>query len=146
MTATYTGPANSDADAVRFLIGDTTVTDALLQDEEIAWLLTESGSVVNTAAASACEAIAARFARLADTQVDDVRVALSQRAKGYRQLAADLRTQVTRAGVMPYAGGISIAQKHTAEEDTDRVQPIFTRDMHVVSPSSEFSHQEDTPL
>jgi hypothetical protein len=143
MTWSYTGPASSSADAVRFLVGDTVEADPLLSDEEIAWLLTEHGNIVGLAAVQACETIAAKFARLADSQVDDVAAKASQRAAGYRTLAADLRGRVTVAGAMPFAGGISIGQKDTAEADTARVPPIFTRDMQVVSPSLPFSTETD---
>lgn len=133
MTWTYSGdPSASDRDKVRFLVGDTQTADQLVTDEEIAWLLSEASGVY-PAAVMACESIAAQFARLADTQVDDGRVSLSQRAKGYRDLAATLRSRVAVSSVSLFAGGISISDKQTAESDTDRVPPIFTRDMHVVS-------------
>lgn len=143
MTFTYGGdPSANNRDAVRFLIGDTVSADPLITDEEIAWLLSERGGVY-PAAIQACETIAAKFARLADSQVDDVNVKLSQRAAGYRTLAATLTTRQALVGAMPYAGGISISDKQTREDDTDRTVPIFSRDLHVVSPSSPFSSTED---
>lgn len=142
MAATYDTALTAAKDQVRLLIGDTDVSDALLQDEEIAFLLTQSASNVNAAAVRACEAVAAKFARLADTQVDDVRVSLSQRAKGYRELAAALRGQIATS-VSLFAGGVSVNTKTSAEEDTDRVPPIFTRDMHVVSDDGAYPHDED---
>lgn len=142
MTWTYTGdPSDSEKDAVRFLIGDTVSTDPLITDEEIAWLLTERGGVY-PAAIQACETIAAKFARLADTQVDDVRVNLSQRAKGYRELAQTLSSRQAISGAMPFAGGISQAQKETAEEDTDRVPPFFTREWATVTSPSAFGDDD----
>lgn len=142
MTATYDTALTAAKDQVRLLIGDTDVTDALLQDEEIAYLLTQSASNVNVASVRACEAVAARFSRLADTQVDDVRVSLSQRAKGYRELAATLRGRIATS-VSLFAGGISVSAKESAEEDTDRVPPIFTRDMHVVTDDGAYPHEQD---
>jgi hypothetical protein len=133
VTATYSTALTSAKDQVRLLIGDTDMTDALLQDEEIVWLLDQNGSNVNATAVQACELLAAKFARLADTQVDDVRVALSQRARGYHQQAASLRARMAVTGAGLFAGGISVSAKDAEEEDTDRVPPIFTRDMHVVS-------------
>lgn len=140
MTATYDTALTAAKDQVRLLIGDTDVTDALLQDEEIAYLLTQSASNVNVASVRACEAVAARFSRLADTQVDDVRVSLSQRAKGYRELAATLRGRIALTGVTLFAGGVSVGAKESAEEDTDRVPPIFTRDMHIVTDDGASPH------
>lgn len=142
MTWTYTGPANSDSDAVRFLIGDTLSTDPLLSNEEVAWLLSERGGVY-PAAIQACETLAAKFARMTDTVVDDVEVKASQRAKQFRELRADLqRRAALSGGALPYLGGQSISDKQAREDDTDRVPPIFGRDMHVVSPSSPFSTRE----
>lgn len=142
MAATYDTALTAAKDQVRLMIGDTDVSDALLQDEEIAFLLTQSASNVNAAAVRACEAVAAKFARLADTQVDDVRVSLSQRAKGYREMAATLRGQIATS-VSLFAGGVSVSAKTSTEEDTDRVPPIFTRDMHVVSDDGAFSAGDD---
>ena len=96
MSATYSGnPASSPRDAVRLLIGDTDVAEALLQDEEIDWLLSRQPNV-ELAAADACEAIAAKFARQADTTNGDLSVRASQRAEAYRQRAADLRRRAGR--------------------------------------------------
>ena len=35
-----------------------------------------------------------------------------------------------RPSVSPYAGGISVSDKETQEEDTDRVVPAFNRTLH----------------
>jgi len=139
MAWTYGGdPAANSRDAVRFAIGDTETADQLVNDAEIAYALAENGNAVNAAAAFLCDRIAAKFARLADSQVDDVRVAMSQRAQGYRQMAADLRARIaSSASVVLFAGGITISGKQAAEADTDRVPPIFTRDQHVVPPSGD---------
>ena len=108
MTWTYNGdPASSALSAIRFLIGDTDTADQLVTDEEIAWLNTESGDTPTSltalykASAAAARAIAAKFSPLA------------------AQAAAD-------AGVpIPFAGGISVADKTNREADTDRVEPFF---------------------
>lgn len=129
MSATYTGdPSSRSIDAVRFMVGDTDLTDAALQDEEITWLLAQHGTAQG-AAIAACRALQAKYARLADTQVDDVRESASQIAKGYAALLVSLQAQAaTSSAALPYAGGISISGKQAREEDTDRVPPFFTRE------------------
>ena len=80
MSWTYSrDPSVSDRDKVRFLIGDTDVDDQLISDEEIDWLLTEESSVTS-ASVRACETVAAKFARLADKSVGDLRLSLSQKS------------------------------------------------------------------
>lgn len=136
MTWTYSGnPASSDVDNVRFRIGDTNTSDQQLSDEEIEWLLTQYGTAIG-AALGACDALIAKYARLVDSRSADVSVSSSQRLAHYRDLKTTLQSQsASIAGVAPYVGGISIAAKESVEQDTDRVKPFFTRDMHVVSPS-----------
>lgn len=125
MTWTYTGnPAASPKDAVRFRVGDTDVDDQLLQDEEILYLLGTEATVIQ-AAASAADAIAARFSRLSDKAVGDLRIAFSQKSAQYRQLAADLRKEAGISMAVPFAGGISRSQKAAQESDSNRVQPSF---------------------
>lgn len=129
MAFSYSGdPSNSDKDKVRFLLGDTNKDAPLLQDGEIAFLITSQNTVIEAAVAGA-QAIAAQFARLTDESVGDISKSYSQRVEHYRQLASDLRRRANVA-VAPYAGGISKDDKTNAEADTDRVQPRFTRDLH----------------
>jgi hypothetical protein len=110
---------------VRLLCGDTDITDQLLQDEEINYLL----SVFSTyeAAAQACDAIAAKFSRQADQTTGDISTSYSQRAKMYSERAIQLRNQSQNHTAAPYAGGISVSDKMINEQDTDVVQPSFTR-------------------
>ena len=61
MGFSYSGdPSKSSTDTVRFLVQDTNSKDVLLQDEEIAFLVNEEGSV-EQAAMRAAETIAAQF-------------------------------------------------------------------------------------
>ncbi len=88
MTWTYTGDPNvSDRDRIRFLIQDTDTTDQLVSDEEIAWALTEAGSIYQTAH-DLCTIIAAKFARMATSKsVGDLSLSYSDRAETYHRLA-----------------------------------------------------------
>lgn len=129
MTWSYSGdPSQSDKDAVRFLIQDTDENDQQMSDEEINWLLTENGSSRNTAVA-ACRVLAARYAGKVDKAVGDLRLSLSQKHQHYLALIKELKSGVTLTAV-PYAGGISVADKTSYEDDSDRVNPAFRRDLH----------------
>jgi hypothetical protein len=134
MAWNYSGdPSDSARDAIRLLIGDTDTSDQLLNDEEIAWVNTQaSGSPTATtalhkAAAQCMRAIASKWTRLADQSVGDLKVSLSQKAESALVTARELDLQAAgNAGVpVPFAGGISKADKETREADTNRVDPFF---------------------
>lgn len=128
--ATYSGdPSESNRDYVRFLLGDTIEGDFLFGDAEIDGLLTLKGNVYAAAVVGA-ESLAARFSRLCDEEVGDVKAKLSQRARAYRELATKLRQQQAITSGIPYAGGISVSDKSSNVGDSDIVQPIFTRHMN----------------
>jgi len=121
--------ATNTTNQVRFLVGDTEETDPLVQNEEIVFALSQRSSIYG-AASIVCRTIAAKFSRLADTVDRDLRDALSSKAKAYAMRAQEYDTQAKgRSGVMPYAGGISIADKVAQELNLDRVPPSFNREM-----------------
>ncbi len=127
---TYSGdPSKSAKDLVRFLIGDTDSSDPLLTDLEIAYLLGQYNMVAMNAAIRACETIMTKFARLANETVGSVKIDFSQKSKAYRDMAAALTQRLSVESMTPYAGGISIADKQTNEQNTDRVKPDFTKHM-----------------
>lgn len=114
---------------VRYLVGDTIGTDPQVQDEEIAFALTQRASTYG-AAAIVCRALASQLSRQADTVDKDLRTVLSSKAKAYSARAISYEVQANaRGGGLPYAGGISIADKVNRELDLDRVPPAFTVDM-----------------
>lgn len=141
MPWTYLGPT-TDAGKVRLLIGDTEATDPQLQDEEITWFLSEAGNVYG-AAVAACEALAAKYARHVNRSVagaGGLSVSAGDRAQHYRDLAETIQTRARKARrPMPFAGGISDAQKDAVEADPDRVPPAFTNDrkMEAAEPAPE---------
>lgn len=112
MTATYTSPDNNNKDAVRFLIGDTIIAKALLQDEEIQFLLDrwyDEYGTVEYVAAVAAETVGARFAREAQISADGVSVSLANLGNQFRELAVQLRQQHQNllVGGEPDVGGVS---------------------------------------
>ena len=129
MTWSYdsTAAPSSDKSWIRLRIGDTSSGDQLLQDEEIEAHLTGEGSKY-TAAALCAESVGAYFARRADKTVGRMSIAASKASEGYFRLADRLRAELGMR-VAPYAGGISIADKDTREDDSDRVSPAFTATM-----------------
>ena len=136
MTWTYGGdPAASALAAIRFLTGDTDTNDQLINDEEIAWTNNQvTGSDTATTALYEVAyrvmiAIASKFSRLADQSVGDLKVDMFQKATNAREQAALLKQQALREGntPTPYAGGISVSDKEIDEENSDIVQPYFSR-------------------
>lgn len=100
-------PANDPADELRLLVGDTGTTP-LLSDNEVAYFLAQGGAPL-AGAVRAANALASRFAQLVDSSVGDVRKSYSQRAKQYRELAADLTARDAEgydAAPIPWAGGL----------------------------------------
>ena len=126
----YSGdPSSSSKDQVRFLIGDTDFGKQQLTDEEINWAISAEANT-SSAAARLALALALKFGRLVDKQVGDLKISYSALHKQYTDLANALNVDAATAGVAPYCGGISIADKDSVEDETDRVQPSFKRGLH----------------
>lgn len=127
----YSGaPSSVTADALKLLIGDlsTSSSGELLKSAECTYFLTAYGSA-RAAAPHAARAVAAMFADQVGRTVGDLRVDAQQKFEHYNTLAASLERQSALTGV-PYAGGISIADKQSVESDTDRVAPAFRIGVH----------------
>lgn len=129
--------SNSPKDQVRLLIGDTDTDDQQLSNESIEFYLSSRGGSVNLAAADACDSIAAKYARQVDTKNGSLSVSASQRAKAYRDLASDLRTQNAEL-CGAFFGGQSIDGKIDLETDTDAIQPRFARGMNDALPEVDY--------
>lgn len=123
----------ADIDKVRVLCGDPPGDTQVLDDSTIAFFLGEYNGNYYRAAADAAAAIAAHYAGQVDVRVGILSSSNSQKTQQFAELAAALRRRAEEraqsAGV-PFAGGISVAVKEVAEENTDRVEPAFTRDLH----------------
>lgn len=97
MAWSYSGdPSTSPKDEVRFLIGDTSEDDPLLQDGEIAYLLDQCGGSALAAAVAACEGIVAKLSREADMSSGATSISASQRRAHYEGLLAQLQRRATR--------------------------------------------------
>lgn len=120
-------PSSSAKDEVRFLVGDTKISQPLLEDEEITYLLKQYNNYPLNAAARGCEMIIAKFSRMADETVGQVSKSYSQIAAQYRLLMNDLRNRIGLEGARPYAGGISRLDKEDHKQNRDLVKPDFTK-------------------
>jgi len=110
---------------VRRLIGDVNMNTQQVQDEEIAFALTQRATIYG-AAAECCSYISAQYSRDVDTVAGELRTLYSSRAKAYAARGAYFESvALTRSGALPYAGGISESDKATQEQDADRVPPSF---------------------
>jgi hypothetical protein len=146
MTWTYDPTISTSKDEIRFLTADTDPVDPLVQDEEIAFVLTGHSDTYR-AAATVARQIAMQFARQCTMEIaQEVRVNLSDRAKNYMAMAKELEA-VAEVGVGgvgivgAYAGGISTGDKIAAASNRDRVVPAFTR--HLMQTRAERSWTED---
>lgn len=139
MPWTYSGdPSAADKDAVRFEIQDTTESSPLLQDAEVEWAILSETTVaagvpttmtignVYRAAARCLEVLSRLFAAQADTQIGSLKATYSKQSQVYSQRATDLRLKAQGMNA-PYVGGLSETEKRGFQQDTDLVQPSFTR-------------------
>jgi hypothetical protein len=137
MTWTYGGAPGTTTsatrrDAVRLLVGDTDTTDQQVTDEEIAFALSQTSDDIYNAGALMCRTIAGKYSRLVDTSIESVSSSYSQRAKQYSELAVRLVKEGKRLGSVglgvPVAGGMSISEMESVEDDLDRVPSAFRVD------------------
>ena len=138
MTATYTDPSNSDNDAVRFLVGDTNVSDPKLQDEEIAFAFSQASNDTYLAAAICARAIGSKFADSLDERFENVQSNGSRISDNYYALATRLEAQSKKFGSrglgVPVAGGLTRSDIQAADQNTDRVKPKFKQDQFANPP------------
>tara|TARA_R110000824_G_scaffold165481_3_gene342077 strand:+ start:476 stop:955 length:480 start_codon:yes stop_codon:yes gene_type:complete len=134
MAWSYSGDPDSSAlDGIRFLIGDTDTNDQLLANEEITWVNSQvTGSTTSTDSLYEVSyrcmiTVASKFSRLADQSVGDLRVNMSQKAKGARDQAEALKNLAAREGSTPtpYAGGITVSDKEIDEDNSNLVRHAF---------------------
>lgn len=127
MDFTYSGnPADSDKDAIRFLLQDTVDAGHFLEDAEITWLITQEVNIY-TAAAAGAMLIAGRSHNVQVKKVGDLSITFG--AEMWKALAEWLRGRGYGYRI-PTAGGISRNDKRTREDDSDWIVPDFFRDLH----------------
>lgn len=113
---------------VRFLVGDTESSKPQVENEEINFSLSESQDDVYYASLYIAQSLAAKYARLVNTELDgDLRMEYSDLVTNYRSLSDELsakaKTIGSRLGVS--AGGLSTNNSFSRYQFTN---PQYTED------------------
>ncbi len=120
--------ATSELQQNRAEIQDVDAQNPLLVDEIINYNVSREANIWGACARS-CEQIARQFLRKADVKLGRaMTITYSKMAAQYEQMAVAFRRKALGTEV-PYAGGISIAEKIALEQNTDLVEPAFKRNM-----------------
>ena len=110
---------------LRWLIGDTLVKDPQLQDEELIWALTQRTNVYG-AAADACNSLAARMSREADSTQGPAHTLYSSRARSYRAAAGTFEVKaMARSAGLPYGGQMNVTDYEQMRRDPGRIGGQF---------------------
>lgn len=129
MSFSYGGASSGPIGQVRFTIGDTVEATSRITDEDIAYLLEQTGGSVAQASRLAVESIIATLSNLCDQSVGSVSKSFSQQRDGWKQTLALLKSRSAYAGGRPLVGGISRAQEQLQASDSDTIPSKFTADM-----------------
>lgn len=126
MAATYSGnPSSSDSDKVRFLLGDTDMTDPKFQDPEIAFLLTEWNDPY-LAASEGAQQLANTAASWMTYTADGNSLTLDQLQAKYSLMADQLRAQYNRQNrVAPWNAQADVGEWDAYEADESIVSANF---------------------
>ena len=117
----YSGSTLGVRYQIRLLLQDVQTARQLLQDEEIDWFQTTEMNAY-MAAAAACSSLVARAGNVKSKRIGDLSL-------GYDpQFYDGLRLRLQARGMtyqLPYAGGLSIADKMSQQGNVDAVVPRF---------------------
>lgn len=133
MTWTYDADMSIQRDRVRLIYADTDAAEQLLQDGELALVLTGGQMAQSSELGMALAAARIVLAKYAHSSVDvsagGASVKLSQRVANLKDAVIPmLETMIASASsAAPYLGGISRSDVAAREADADRVPPFFTR-------------------
>ncbi len=118
----------SELQQIRAEIQDVDAANPLLVDEIINHNITVENNFWG-ACARCCEQISRLFLRKADVRLGRaMMITYTKAAEQYLQMAVALRKKALGT-VVPYAGGISVSGKIALAQNTDLVEPAFTRTM-----------------
>jgi hypothetical protein len=125
MAYTYDIGLAEDRDKIRALIRDVDSDAWILADEEIELYASLAGGSLFNQAAACADAAASELGR--QLSVKDT---LNSREQWemMKSRAESLRARASSSAI-PYAGGISLADKGIVEADTDTTPPAFGRDL-----------------
>lgn len=128
-----TTTASGRLNVVRLLVGDTDTLDQQVQNEEINFALLTEADDVYGASGWVASTLAAKYSRFVDIELDgQLSEKYSQLHDHYAQLADKLEGQKQSKGVYLgiSAGGIKKSEMRRAEQDPDRVKPMYKRDSY----------------
>ena len=125
-----TADAAQRLNSVRLLVGDTDTSDQQIQDEEVAFGLSQNGNSIYHTASWSARTISSKYSRRVTTALSGALSAdYSDLAKQYMALADTLEYQAKTSGgnIGIYAGGISKTAVDAVRDNTDRIKPSFYR-------------------
>lgn len=125
MSWTYDSALSTPKDKVRFLIQDINTARQLFQDEEIDWVVSTEADEY-TAAAMLAETLVAKAGSVKFKKISEFSIQYDPMF--YRGLSTTLRARGAGHQV-PYAGGLSVAEKAASRADRDLVQTSVARNM-----------------
>jgi|TARA_R110000765_G_scaffold97509_3_gene183359 hypothetical protein len=118
MTATYDptnldkGTASGRVNVVRFLLGDTDVTNPELQNEEITFTLSETTNKVYLAASICASTVASKYSGLANVEINGIlSVDYSELANAFSVLSVKLKSDGNRlegGSIGVFVGGLPV--------------------------------------
>lgn len=130
MTFTYNGALDTDVKKVRFLLGDTVSASAVFTDEELTYLVSANGTLID-AAIGGVDALMARHAPSSLTRtVGDLSIQYGGRIQNLESLRRSLmmqRAKNSRLGI--YSAGHQVGEKEALAANTALVPPLFRRKM-----------------
>lgn len=109
------------------MVQDTDTNRQLATDEEIAWVLTQEVNVY-TAGAAVLDSIINRQAGISSKKVGDLSITFG--FKDARERVKMLRNRGYSQYQVPTMPAQSKDDKEALREDTDWVEPVFTKEMH----------------
>ena len=127
MTFSYDSSAlTTELNKIRLWIGDVVEDDVLLQDEEIAYVQSDSSTFLKRVAAC-CRLICAKLARRVDYKLS----LLSEKASDTyeRYLAMTKYYELNSSTSFPWVGSIDKSLKEDVEDDTSLVKPKIRKGM-----------------
>ena len=128
MTCSYDISLVTEKDQVRFLLQDTDCTSNIFEDEEIAGVLTQEANIYMAAACLLDTGINTSSGSLSSKKVGDLSLAFGLAET--RQRIKDLRAKGKSRYEMPSFPAEFRDAKRDLREDTYRVSPQFTKEMH----------------
>lgn len=121
MTFTYEPGGSTNRDKVRLLLGENVEASSKLSDEELCFIEAEFGPDIYATALAGVDFLIAAYAALADHKsVGPLSLSYANRIKNLQMKKAAITALAIKKGApMPYAGGISKADKAIDEANPD---------------------------